>query len=84
MTTEKKKNNHRFEVNVKIYKKRVKFVPNVHSVLAISALFLASVLIYTEMLSHSEARPLLIGEVAHFAGWAYLELPETFILETVE
>jgi hypothetical protein len=73
-----------FEIDIVAFGHKIQFVPNVHSVLAFSAIFVAAALIYSEVISHGEATPLLFAEVAHFAGWVYLELPETLVIEAIE
>lgn len=70
-----------FEIDVVIWKHRLIMVPNVHAILAFSALVLMGILVYTEIVTHGEATALIIAEIFHFAGWAYLELPEALMIE---
>ncbi|SDN19092.1 hypothetical protein SAMN04487949_3606 [Halogranum gelatinilyticum] len=72
------------EVDVVLFNRKFRFVPNVHAILSVSALVVMAMLIYTEMIHHGEANPLTLAEVAHFAGWVYLELPEAIFIETLE
>lgn len=72
-----------FEIDIVVFSHRIRLQPNVHAILAFSALFVAGALIYSEILAHGEATPLHIAEVAHFAGWVYLELPEALAIEAL-
>lgn len=72
------------EIDIVVLGHKIRIVPNVHAILALSALFLIVTLLRIEVLSHGEATPVVILEIAHFAGWAYLELPEAFIIEELE
>ncbi|SHH66171.1 hypothetical protein [Halobaculum gomorrense] len=70
-----------FEVDIVIGSHRIILVPNVHAILAVSAILLMGILIYSEIVAHGEATPLIVAEILHFAGWAYLELPEAMMIE---
>lgn len=70
-----------FEIDLVVWKHRIIIVPNVHAILALSAIMLMGILIYSEIVSHGEATALIIAEILHFAGWAYLELPEALMIE---
>ena len=70
-----------FEIDLIVLGHRIQFVPNVHAVLAFSAMFVAAAIIYSEMIAHGRATPLELAEVAHFAGWIYLEIPEAIVIE---
>jgi hypothetical protein len=80
-STDKTKRRAELRASVHVYGTSVHFFPNVHAILSLSALIVVVVLIYSKMLTHGEATPLLMAEIAHFCGWIYLELPEALLIE---
>lgn len=73
-----------FEMVIVACDYRLRCLLNVHAILSVSALVVMVLLIYSELIIHGEAKPLTIAEITHFAGWAYLELPDAFMLEVIE